>query len=512
MGEGREGTGVFGPACLLFVELPESDFADFLRIVDKFVSRYPEIVDAVEADLDLKGKGKKKVRLEDERWRMRKDCPALAGIEYPEEPIRAEELSLEEGRPRIPAYVAFIFLACRGYAGGESSRPYQDLVQESLSITLMLQRYNMKMPAESTLNENLNAVRNRTRRMIHQRQMEYALVEELDDFAEMSLDSSAVLANTAWPTDSTIILKLIDRIWRTGSDLERYGTENFRRHWTEQWLKKMRRENLCILMANSRRERASHYRQFYGFAERAIKHLEGERQVLEGRAEPHSMRPGLRRRFRETRRMLRRDLESARRMVELSRRRIEEGEQVPADQKVLSVADPDAAFIKKGQREPAIGYRPQVARSRNGLIGYLHVPEGNAADAPQLVGAVEGWAQSTGRVPDLVNTDDGYTSREGRDRLEEMGVETVSFSGSKGRRLLGEWEWWDEERMRARQERPAVESLMFTLKYCYRFGRLSRRGIEAVRAELWEDVLAYNFFRIVQLERRAEPEKVPRAA
>ncbi len=39
MGDGSEGTGVFGPACLLFVELPESDFADFLRKADKFVSR-----------------------------------------------------------------------------------------------------------------------------------------------------------------------------------------------------------------------------------------------------------------------------------------------------------------------------------------------------------------------------------------------------------------------------------------------------------------------------------------
>jgi hypothetical protein len=503
---------MFGPVCLLFAELPESDFADFLRKADQFISRYPEILDAIEADLDLHGKEKKKERLEDERWVRRKDCSPLEGMDHPQEPIRAEELSLQEGRPRMPGCVAFIFLACRGYAGGESSRPYQDLVRESLSIRLMLRRHNMKMPAESTLNENLNAVSNRTRRMIHQRQMEYSMVEELDDFAEMNLDSSAVWANTAWPSDSTIILKLIARIWRTGSELEQYGTENFRRHWTEQWLKKMRQENLCILMADSRRERASHYRRFYGFAERAIEHLEGERQGLERRAEPGSMRPGLRRRFRETRRMLRRDLGSARRMVELSRRRVEEGEKVPADQKVLSVADPDAAFIKKGQREPAIGYRPQVARSGSGLIGYLHVPEGNAADAPMLVGAVEGWAEATGRVPDLVSTDDGYTSAEGRRRVEEMGVETVSFSGSKGRRLLGEWEWWDEERMRARRERPAVESVMFTLKYCYRFGRLSRRGIEAVRAELWEDVLAYNFFRMVQLERRAEPEKVPRAA
>ena len=49
--------------------------------------------------------------------------------------------------------------------------------------------------------------------------------------------------------------------------------------------------------------------------------------------------------------------------------------------------------------------------------------------------------------------------------------------------------------MRARQDRPAVESLIFTLKCCHRFGRLSRRDIEAVGAESWRDVLAYNCFR-----------------
>jgi len=224
------------------------------------------------------------------------------------------------------------------------------------------------------------------------------------------------------------------------------------------------------------------------------------------------MRPSLRRRFALECRMLRRDLESARRMVEVSRGRVEEGQQVPATDKVLSVADPDAALIRKGQREPTIGYRPQVARSASGLIGYLEVPEGNAADAPKLRGAVEGWIEATGTVPTLVSTDDGYTSAEGRRSVEAMGVATVSFGGSKGRRLLGEWEWWDEERMRARDERSAVESLVFTLKYCYRFGRLSRRGIEAVRAELWEDAIAYNFFRIVQIKRRAQPEKIPHAA
>jgi len=257
-----QGTGVFGPVCLLFAELPDSDFADFLAKADKFISRYPEILDAIEEDLDHHGREKKQQRLEDQRWLMRKDCRPLEGMEHPKGPIRAEELSLEVGRPRMPAYVAFMFLMIRGYAGGESTRPCQDLVRESLSVKMMLRRYEMTMPGQSTINENLNALRNQTRRLIHQRQMEYAMAEGLYDFAEMTIDSSAVAASTAWPTDSSIILKLIDRIWRTGSDMEKYGTASFQRHWTEQWLGKMRCENLQIVMANTARERRSHYRRF----------------------------------------------------------------------------------------------------------------------------------------------------------------------------------------------------------------------------------------------------------
>jgi hypothetical protein len=503
--------GMLRPLNLLCLTVPDSDFARFLEQIDEFISRYPEILVAIDADLDDHGREKKKRRLEDERWENQHHCAEMEGAEHCPE-IDAEELELGQGRPRMPAGVVFMFMMIRAYAGGESSRNFQDLVRESTTVEIMLRHHDMTMPGESTINENAGAVSNRTRRMIHRLQVRYARAEGLDDFAEMTIDSTAARADTAWPTDSLIILKLLDRIWRIGSDLEQYGTENLQRHWTEQWLGKMKRENLAIAMAEGKGERRKHYREFFDPAEKALAHLEAERQAMEERIRPESLKPSVRERFRGDRRQLQRDLQDAKKMIEVARKRVLEDEQTPTTERVLSVSDPHAAFITKGGRDPVIGYKPQICKSANGLVGYMEVPVGNVADSEKLIDALWGWMRNTGVIPRLLSADDGYTSEDNLRDAKDLGVQKVSFSGSKGKKLHGHWEWWDEVRMRAREERSAVESVIFTLKHNHDFGQLSRRGIDAVRAELREDALAHNFCRIAELQAQGQTEKIPKAA
>ena len=43
---------------------------------------------------------------------------------------------------------------------------------------------------------------------------------------------------------------------------------------------------------------------------------------------------------------------------------------------------------------------------------------------------------------------------------------------------------------------------MFTIKHGFDFGEVMRRGIENARAELMDKVIAYNFYRMVELRRR----------
>ena len=63
------------------------------------------------------------------------------------------------------------------------------------------------MPPASTLSENLNAVNNQTRSLIHQVLLRSILQQGLDDFQKCFIDSTAVEANTERPTDSTILPK-----------------------------------------------------------------------------------------------------------------------------------------------------------------------------------------------------------------------------------------------------------------------------------------------------------------
>jgi hypothetical protein len=168
---------------------------------------------------------------------------------------------------------------------------------------------------------------------------------------------------------------------------------------------------------------------------------------------------------------------------------------------VPSLSGLTAAFIGKSGRPAVVGYRPQLVRSGNGLVVHLETPEGNAADSPQLVPCINAAIQRTGRCPREVPVDDGYSSADGRQALLERGIEVVSTSGSKGRRITPPEDWDSLEYEVGRNDRSSVESLMFSLKFTADLGVLRRRGIQAVRRELLEKVIAYNLARIMVLRR-----------
>ena len=192
--------------------------------------------------------------------------------------------------------------------------------------------------------------------------------------------------------------------------------------------------------------------------------------------------------------------------MEYTQNRVLNGKHLKSTENILSLSDKAAAFIKKGNRNPVIGYKAQLGRSGKGFVTSLIVPEGNASDSGKLVPVTLDTTSRTAVIPNLVNVDDGYASRAGVDELHEMGVLFVSISGAKGKKLTSDKDWNNEKYQTARSDRSAVESLMFTLKYCFEFGQLRRTEIEAVRAELLEKVIAYNSCRAIALKRAAAKE------
>ena len=118
-----------------------------------------------------------------------------------------------------------------------------------------------------------------------------------------------------------------------------------------------------------------------------------------------------------------------------------------------------------------------------------------------LIHTVNNVIQTTGVIPMIISTDDGYAD-EGKVKIlkEQYNVAVVSINGSKGKKFTGT-DWDTTSYMEARRKRSAAESGMFTLKYRHGFGIMRRRGIEAVEAEQLEKIIAYNFIHMIRKEK-----------
>lgn len=494
------------PVGNIFLPVPDTDFRDFLKQSEELVRFAPEILEAIEQDLDEHGKKKKKVRLADKRF-VEELTGELPGIQVVESLVSDSELRLDIGRPRLPAYLAYIFLMIRGELGSVTRREDVTFIRESISLYSFLQERGYQMPKTTTILENINAVSNETRELIFESQLRFILEEGLDDFKDLIIDSTQVEANSAWPTDAKILTGLLSRAHRLGQKLEMFELPHFRVWWMNQWLRKMRRSTLMINLAagkpHSMRKIKKRYRRLLEFGRRAVAHLDSELQEIENIYQPYDfLFPGRRKMLRAVLKQIREDIGDAYRVIHYAGERIFEGKTGSSRDKVLSLSDKTAAYIKKGGREAVIGYKPQVARSAQGFITGLIVKEGNPADRGELIPLFNDVVRRTGVVPGVVSTDDGYASKKGRNNLLGHGVGVMSISGVWGKKLIGEEDWESEIYREARRCRPAIESLIFVLKHCFEFGRLSRRGIDAVRAELLEKALAFNSYRITYLRKQ----------
>lgn len=499
----------------LFIPVPDTTFRAFLEEIDTLYGKHPEIGMAIEKDLDVHAQKKKQLRLEDKLF-YKNQVGSLPGVDIGDSIIKAEDLLLGIGRPRMEAYWVYIFLMIRGYLGSLSSKEARLFLRESMSLYAFMEGRGNQLPGITTIVENVNSVSNFTRDLIFNKQIEAILDESLDDFRNILIDSTSVAANSAWPTDAKILLGLGARAYRLGQKLELFGIENMRVVRVEDWLKEMDTLVFKIALvsgkAQSRGNVKKYYRRLLRRGKKVLEHIDKKLGLIEETYAPYPfLAPSRIVLLERILGQIQQDIADGYKVIGYAEDRVFHGKQIASTEKVLSLSDGSASFIKKGGSDPVIGYKPQVARSGNGFVVSVIVPEGNAADSIELVPVTLDIVNRTGAVPEVVSTDDGYASKEGRDELRNLGVEVVSINGSKGKKLTDEEDWYSETYRTARNGRSAVESLIYTLKYVFDFGKVRRRGIEAVRAELLEKALAYNCCRMIAV-RNAHKRRWPQAA
>ena len=502
-------TAPFDTIPMLFMAVADSDLLLFLREAHRLLAGCPALIVRAEADLDAHGRAKKALRVADAAWRADLTAP-LAG--YPSESSVTDptRLTLTQGRPRTPAYVVLIAVLLRGYFGaGFKSCDAATMMQESITLRVFFANLGLRMPGRSTLTELVNAISNETRRHILDAQVALVLALGWDDFSVILQDSTHVEGNTAFPTDSRLLVALVSRVLRVGAALGRVHLPAFTSLTVRRHLDAMITLDREIDMSRGTREgtrtRRQRYKSLLWRARRAYRLLNDAVTQAEAAFTALDVLPSRRAMAERAMQRLRADVDALVPVIANCEARVIHEQKVPMAEKKLSLSDPDVGFISKGQRVPVIGYKPQVARSGAGFVTGLLLPKGNAADSEQLVPMIDEVVRRTSVVPKVLSVDDGYASAANMAAMKARGIEVISINGSKGRALTARADWKSDEYVLARDQRSAIESLMFTLKQGFDFGEVARRGLASAHGELLEKVLAYNLCHLARM-RRAKAE------
>lgn len=493
------------PAEYLFMVAPRTPLCEFLEEARKLVGLFPEILEAIHRDLERYALEKKKLRVADKAW-TQQSAPLLPGCSLPNSSQLLSTLTLQKGRPRMDPRIVYLFMMVRGFAGGVKGLDARNLFMESLSVELILREAGIKRPGLSTIIENTNAVSQETRDLILDCQLKMFLDEEKDDYRRQIVDSTAVQARSAWPTDSSLILGYISRIWHRGCQFHRFGIPNFSSQEIPEILQILKTLDFQISNAKRRKgadsKRRSLYQEVIDLAEVASQELAEQYRRAHEEIQKKRLKPSLMAKLERLHQWIQNDLEALDQLIAACIKRVIEGKPPSSGERPLSLSDPDAAFIQKGSQDPVFGYRVQLAKSGNGFVSHYIVPKGNAADAPQLLPLCKGAMKRTGVIPEIISADGGYAGRTTRNSLLGEGVSKVSISSSKGKSITPCEDWESQAYKAARRGRSAVESLVFQLKNVVRLDQMVRRGIEKVRAEICEKIIAFNFLRSCHLNAR----------
>jgi transposase, IS5 family len=181
-------------------------------------------------------------------------------------------------------------------------------------------------------------------------------------------------------------------------------------------------------------------------------------------------------------------------------RRVFEGEQVSAVEKLLSIFEEHTAIIRRGKarKQTEFGRKVWLSEVDGGIVSGFWILEGNSSDEAQLEPTLEHHLRLFGKAPELVAADRNVHSKENERVAKVMGVKKVCLpkAGKKSaQREEHERQRWYK---RARRFRAGIEGRISVMKRRQYLGRCRDRGEEGFGRWVGWGILTANLDTIAQ--------------
>jgi transposase, IS5 family len=406
------------------------------------------------------------------------------------------------GRPSIlvETYLRLMFLKSR------HGLSFEAVVREAAD-SLSWRRFcrvplGEKMPHPTTLMKTTKRCGESTVEALNEALLAKAHAAKVIKTDRVRADTTVVEANVAYPTDSGLLAKGVDRMVRLTRTLHDLGLAT--RTKLRDRTRSMRRRAHAI-GAWLRRRSDDARDEVYAITGEMV--TIAEAAATEARLVARNARRGLRRAGESaTGKAMAAvvELERIAGLVEQvaaqTRRRLAGGTPDGAT-RVVSLHDPDARPIAKGRigKPVQFGYQAQVIDNADGVVVDCTVNRGNPPDGPQLAPAIARLKARFEKAPSVAAADRGYGDAKVETDLRDLGVKTVAIprrgrpgparckvERARGFRKLVKW-------------RTGSEGRISHLKRCYGWNRTFIDGLTGAQTWCGLGILAHNAVRIAGL-------------
>ena len=186
-------------------------------------------------------------------------------------------------------------------------------------------------------------------------------------------------------------------------------------------------------------------------------------------------------------------------IIEQTERRVLNGEQLAATDKLVSLFEPHADIIVKGAREVQYGHKLNLSTGRTGMILDLVIEHGNPADSKRFQPMLDRHIAHYGKPPRQSAADGGYASTDNLAQAKASGVEDVAFHKKRGltveNMVKSRWVY-----RKLRNFRAGIEANISCLKRAYGLGRCTWKGLDHFKAYVWSAAVAYNLALFARLK------------
>jgi transposase, IS5 family len=406
--------------------------------------------------------------------------------------------TLTDGRPSTPVEVILRMLIVKHLYGWSYDQTCL-LVSGSLVLRQFCHVYLEAVPRDTTLLRWANLIRPATLHQLHDHVVEVACELKVTRGRKLRIDSTVVETNIHYPVDSTllgdgvrVLTRTIQRAKAVLPDQLSVSRAAFRNR-----TRSVRRVMKDLIDAARRRGEGAadalqdSYRRLVGLTSQVVRQAQHLETALAAATDARAQRLRI---------VLETFIPRVRQMIDQTTRRVLQGQQVPASEKLASIFEPHTAIIRKGKlgKPTEFGRVVWLDEVEGGIISRYAVLAGNPDDATQLAPSLEQHIHRFGHAPSLLVADRKVVTPKNEQVARGHGVRRVVLpqAGRKtATRTAHERQKWFQ---RGGDWRAGIEGRISGLKRRHKLDRCRYHGEEGMERWVGWGIITHNLHAIAQ--------------